>query len=87
MLHFRSKIIPVVTHGFTFCTVIEFDSVAKAIAECAFVTSELPVSLSLEMHCSPKQQHKLAKALEAHLGSALLSVRLWVELCVCVPST
>ena len=33
-----------------------FDDVARAIAEYAFITSELPVVLSLEMHCKPKQQ-------------------------------
>ena len=46
----------IVVSGHTFCTVETFSAVAKAVAECAFVTSELPVILSLEMHCSVKQQ-------------------------------
>ena len=49
-----------------------FDEVAKAIAECAFVTSELPVILSLEMHCSPPQQRQLVASLVCHLGAILL---------------
>ena len=62
----------------TFCTVETFDAVAIAIAECAFVTSALPVIMSLEMHCSPKQQRLLATALIKHLGGALLT---YDELC------
>lgn len=67
---------PKVTHGHTFCTVEQFDEVAKAVAECAFVTSELPVILSLEMHCTPAQQHRIATTLIEQLGGALLTVRL-----------
>ena len=37
--------------GHTFVTVEKFDEVAKAVGEYAFVTSKLPVILSLEMHC------------------------------------
>ena len=66
---------PIVTHGHTFCTIEQFNEVAKAISECAFVTSELPVILSLEMHCKPAQQRMLANMLVEHLGSALLLVR------------
>ena len=62
---------PVVTHGHTFCTVVHFDAVAKAVAECAFVTSKLPIILSLEMHCSPGQQKKLASLMLTHLGVPL----------------
>ena len=43
-------------HGHTFTTVVSFDDVVEAIADYAFATSRLPVILSLEMHCSPKQQ-------------------------------
>ena len=71
----KGKMEPVVTHGHTFCTTVLFDSVAVAIADCAFATFELPVILSLEMHCSPKQQRRLAQMLMKHLGSAMLLVR------------
>jgi len=63
---------PAVKHGHTLTTVEQFDEVARAIGECAFTSSELPVVLSLEMHCSPKQQNKLAKMMIAHFGTALL---------------
>ena len=46
---------------------------ARAIAEFAFVTSELPVILSLEMHCSAPQQHQIASLLTMYLGEVLLS--------------
>ena len=48
---------------------------AKAIAECAFTSFELPIMLSMEMHCSKKQQLILAKMLVAEVGDALLHVR------------
>ncbi|KAL1496398.1 hypothetical protein AB1Y20_016353 [Prymnesium parvum] len=63
---------PMVTHGGTLCTVEKFDAVAKAIAECAFVTSPWPVILSLEMHCKPKQQRAIAKMMAKHFGKALV---------------
>eukprot|EP00966_Prymnesium_polylepis_P180355 4176484-Prymnesium_polylepis.1 len=40
---------PIVTHGHTFCTIEKFSEVAKAIGQCAFATSEMPVLLSLEV--------------------------------------
>ena len=61
--------------GHTFCTIESFNEVAKAVAECAFVTSALPVVLSMEMHCSPTQQRQLAQMLVQHVADALLSVR------------
>ena len=66
--------LPLVLTGHTFCTVETFDEVAKAIAELAFATSKLPVILSLEQHCSPKQQNMLAKMMVNYIGNALLSV-------------
>jgi hypothetical protein len=60
----------------TFCTVVPFARVAEAVGECAFLFSKLPVILSLEMHASPKQQHRLALAMVEHFGDTLLQVRL-----------
>ena len=62
-----------VTHGYTFVTVESFGAVAQAVAETAFVTSELPVILSLEMHCSAPQQKEIAELLRHHLGPTLLT--------------
>jgi len=64
---------PLVKHGNTFCTVATFDDVAKAIGEHAFRTSDLPLSLSLEMHCSPRQQRSLTDMMIVHFGDSLLS--------------
>ena len=64
---------PVVTHGHTLCTQIDFDYVAKAIADSAFETSDLPVLLSMEMHCCPAQEEMLSKSLIEHLGPMLLT--------------
>ena len=57
------------------CRTEAFDEVAKAVAECAFVASDLPVVISMEMHCSPIQQRRVAEVLIQRLGDALLSVR------------
>jgi hypothetical protein len=64
-----------VTHGHTLCTVERFDAVAKAVKDCAFEITDFPVILSLEMHCSRRQQRQLTTMLLLHLGDALLSVR------------
>ncbi len=45
----------------------------EAIAETAFVTSEFPVILSFENHCSKKQQERLARHCEKILGNLLLT--------------
>ena len=63
---------PYITHGNTLCSIVTFKSVVEAIAEHAFTTSELPVSLSLEMHCSRPQQRRIAELLHEHLGGSLL---------------
>jgi len=63
---------PMVTHGGTFCTKETFDEVARAIDECAFVTSELPIVLSMEMHCSPTQQQVISAIVSKQIGFALL---------------
>ncbi|XP_064483951.1 1-phosphatidylinositol 4,5-bisphosphate phosphodiesterase classes I and II-like isoform X1 [Ornithodoros turicata] len=51
---------PIITHGYTVVTEILLKEVIEAIAESAFKTSEFPVILSFENHCSPKQQAKMA---------------------------
>ena len=63
---------PIITHGHTICTVIRFEEAVKAIAETAFVASQLPLILSLEMHCRRKGQAMVAAALRAHFGAKLL---------------
>ncbi|KAF7639469.1 1-phosphatidylinositol 4,5-bisphosphate phosphodiesterase, partial [Meloidogyne graminicola] len=67
---------PIITHGPThicFCTTILFKDVIKAIRETAFITSDLPVVLSFENHCSQKQQVIMAQYCREILGDLLLT--------------
>ena len=48
---------------------------AKAVADCAFITSKLPVVLSMEMHCSAQNQNRLAHSMVDSMGADLVSVR------------
>ncbi|XP_067206250.1 1-phosphatidylinositol 4,5-bisphosphate phosphodiesterase isoform X2 [Linepithema humile] len=63
---------PIITHGKAMCTDILFKEVIYAVRDTAFVTSEYPVILSFENHCSKKQQYKLAKYCDEILGDLLL---------------
>uniref|UniRef100_A0A8C8AC38 Phosphoinositide phospholipase C n=1 Tax=Otus sunia TaxID=257818 RepID=A0A8C8AC38_9STRI len=64
---------PVVYHGHTLTSKIPFCSVIQVIDKYAFVASEYPVVLSLENHCSPKQQEVMAEYLGSILGDKLLT--------------
>ncbi|XP_026800266.1 1-phosphatidylinositol 4,5-bisphosphate phosphodiesterase beta-4 isoform X3 [Pangasianodon hypophthalmus] len=63
---------PIITHGKAMCTDILFKDVILAIKETAFVTSDYPVILSFENHCSKTQQYKMAKYCEDIFGDLLL---------------
>ena len=63
---------PILTHGHAMCTDIMFKDVVYAIRDCAFVSSEYPVILSLEDHCCISQQLKMAKYFDEILGDMLL---------------
>ncbi|XP_075452136.1 1-phosphatidylinositol 4,5-bisphosphate phosphodiesterase beta-4 isoform X1 [Ascaphus truei] len=63
---------PIITHGKAMCTDILFKDVIQAIKETAFVTSEYPVILSFENHCSKYQQYKMSKYCEEMFGDLLL---------------
>jgi hypothetical protein len=52
---------PRVLHGYTLTKDVSFRSVCHAIASSAFVTSSLPVIVSLEVHCSLEQQEIMVK--------------------------
>ncbi|NXL35554.1 PLCZ1 phosphodiesterase, partial [Glaucidium brasilianum] len=64
---------PVVYHGHTLTSKIPFHSVIQVIDKYAFVASDYPVVLSLENHCSPKQQEVMADHLRSILGNKLLT--------------
>jgi len=63
---------PIITHGRALCSNIVFKDVIVAIKETAFVTSNLPVILSFENHCSLLQQRKLAEYCTEIFGDMLL---------------
>ncbi|XP_069705945.1 1-phosphatidylinositol 4,5-bisphosphate phosphodiesterase zeta-1 [Phaenicophaeus curvirostris] len=64
---------PIVYHGHTLTSKIPFRSVIQVIDQYAFVASDYPLILSLENHCSPKQQEVMAYYLENILGDKLLT--------------
>ncbi|KAJ3350701.1 1-phosphatidylinositol 4,5-bisphosphate phosphodiesterase delta-4 [Allomyces javanicus] len=67
---------PIIYHGHTATSKILFRDVIQAIHKYAFVASEWPVILSLEMHCSSFQQAKIAYYLRNILGDMLLTDRI-----------
>ncbi|XP_053412125.1 1-phosphatidylinositol 4,5-bisphosphate phosphodiesterase zeta-1 [Nycticebus coucang] len=64
---------PIVYHGYTLTSKLLFKTVIQAIHKYAFMTSDYPVVLSLENHCSPSQQEVMADNLQATFGDSLLS--------------
>ncbi|XP_014674680.1 PREDICTED: 1-phosphatidylinositol 4,5-bisphosphate phosphodiesterase beta-4-like [Priapulus caudatus] len=67
---------PIITHGKAMCTDVLFKDVILAIADTAFTTSEYPLILSFENHCSKPQQYKMAKYCEEIFGDYLLKAPL-----------
>uniref|UniRef100_A0A672HD11 Phosphoinositide phospholipase C n=1 Tax=Salarias fasciatus TaxID=181472 RepID=A0A672HD11_SALFA len=64
---------PVIYHGYTMTSKVRFKDVIQAIKEYAFKTSDYPVILSLENHCSVEQQKLMAHHMISILGDALLT--------------
>ncbi|ELV10688.1 1-phosphatidylinositol-4,5-bisphosphate phosphodiesterase delta-4 [Tupaia chinensis] len=67
---------PIVYHGHTLTSRILFKDVVATVAQYAFQTSDYPVILSLENHCSWEQQQTMAYHLTEILGEQLLSATL-----------
>ncbi|XP_053113495.1 1-phosphatidylinositol 4,5-bisphosphate phosphodiesterase zeta-1-like isoform X1 [Hemicordylus capensis] len=63
---------PVVYHGHTLTSKISFKTVIQVISKYAFLVSDYPVILSLENHCSPKQQEIMADYMTTILGDKLV---------------
>ncbi|XP_070783956.1 1-phosphatidylinositol 4,5-bisphosphate phosphodiesterase delta-1a isoform X2 [Enoplosus armatus] len=64
---------PVIYHGYTLTSKVLFRDVIKAIKEYAFKTSDYPVILSLENHCTVDQQRLMAHHMISILGDALVT--------------
>lgn len=64
---------PYIYHGHTLTSKIKFMDVIKVIKEHAFVTSEYPVILSIEDHCTLPQQRNMAQAFVEMFGETLLT--------------
>ncbi|KAK6855168.1 PLC-like phosphodiesterase [Apiospora arundinis] len=55
---------PRVLHGHTLTKEISFRNVCETVKEHAFTTSDLPIVVSLEVHCCPEQQEKMVEIME-----------------------
>ncbi|XP_067997996.1 LOW QUALITY PROTEIN: 1-phosphatidylinositol 4,5-bisphosphate phosphodiesterase zeta-1 [Melanerpes formicivorus] len=64
---------PIVYHGHTLTSKLLFRAVIQVVDKYAFAVSDYPVVLSLENHCSPKQQEIMADHLQFILGDKLLT--------------
>eukprot|EP00658_Telonema_sp_P-2_P011799 TRINITY_DN14520_c0_g1_i3.p1 TRINITY_DN14520_c0_g1~~TRINITY_DN14520_c0_g1_i3.p1 ORF type:complete len:267 (-),score=64.34 TRINITY_DN14520_c0_g1_i3:33-833(-) len=62
---------PIIYHGYTRTSKIKFRAVIEAIHSYAFVTSEYPVILSLEIHTSIPQQQEMVRIMKAIFGDTL----------------
>uniref|UniRef100_A0A914Z6G8 Phosphoinositide phospholipase C n=1 Tax=Panagrolaimus superbus TaxID=310955 RepID=A0A914Z6G8_9BILA len=65
--------LPLIYHGHTFTSKINFRPVVDIIKKSAFLTSDLPIILSIENHCSIYQQAKMAQMFKTAFGEKLVS--------------
>ncbi|XP_062070079.1 1-phosphatidylinositol 4,5-bisphosphate phosphodiesterase epsilon-1 isoform X1 [Lepus europaeus] len=64
---------PIIYHGHTLTTKIPFKEVVEAIDRNAFITSDLPIIISIENHCSLPQQRKMAEIFKTVFGEKLVA--------------
>ena len=62
---------PTVYHGHTLTQHVRFANIVNALAETAFIASPFPLILSLEVHCSARQQDRMAEVLRTEFGDRL----------------
>ncbi|XP_078254584.1 LOW QUALITY PROTEIN: 1-phosphatidylinositol 4,5-bisphosphate phosphodiesterase gamma-1-like [Rhinoraja longicauda] len=65
--------LPIIYHGHTLTSKIKFLDVLHTIKEHAFITSEYPIILSIEDHCSVVQQRNMASYFKKVFGDMLLT--------------
>ncbi|KAI1423169.1 PLC-like phosphodiesterase [Xylaria sp. FL1777] len=63
---------PRVLHGYTLTKEVSFRDVCEAIRDYAFVVSDLPVIVSLEVHCSTQQQEMMVQIMNETWAEYLL---------------
>ncbi|KAI4256055.1 MAG: hypothetical protein L6R42_006423 [Xanthoria sp. 1 TBL-2021] len=63
---------PRVLHGYTLTKEVSFREVCVAIREAAFITSDLPVIVSLEVHAGKEQQEIMVEIIEQTWKSMLV---------------
>lgn len=64
---------PRVLHGYTLTKEVSFRDVCVAIRDHAFAVTDLPLIVSLEVHCGPQQQEVMVKIMEQTWADYLLS--------------
>lgn len=67
---------PIVTHGKTLTTQIQFREVISAINKYAFIKSQYPLWVSLEVHCNPTQQEVMANIMKEIFAERLVTEKL-----------
>ncbi|CRK27254.1 hypothetical protein BN1723_003441 [Verticillium longisporum] len=63
---------PIVTHGWTLTTPCGFREVCVAIRASAFVTNDLPIIISLEVHADHQQQEVMVAIMKEEWGDMLI---------------
>lgn len=63
--------IPIIYHGYTLTSKVPFVDVIRVIHKFAFYSSPYPLILSLENHCTPKYQKKMADIMIETFGTKL----------------
>ncbi|RBR10173.1 uncharacterized protein FIESC28_09559 [Fusarium coffeatum] len=64
---------PIVKHGYSLTKSINFRDVIKTIKEHAFAASDLPLWLSLEVHCNKSQRDIMARIMVEVFGECLVT--------------
>ncbi|KAI1371099.1 PLC-like phosphodiesterase [Hypoxylon crocopeplum] len=63
---------PRVLHGYTLTKEVSFREVCEAISESAFVVTDMPLIVSLEVHCSQQQQEVMVHIIKNTWADLLL---------------
>ncbi|KAM5349767.1 hypothetical protein ACJ41O_006272 [Fusarium nematophilum] len=64
---------PIVKHGYSLTTRISFRDVMETIKQYAFVCSDFPLWISLEVHCTAQQRNVMARTMRESFGSCLVT--------------